>query len=94
MGSNSSDIWFGCCVGGQSSDVTSLRPALASGAAADRSDVYSGSVNVQGRFPPELFTIKPLHPAAPMCSPCIQHDNDPVTCLTLDLHVRQIWWLL
>lgn len=32
--------------GGQSSDVTSLRPTLASGAAADRSDVYGGSVKI------------------------------------------------
>lgn len=35
--------------GGQLSDVTSLRPLLASGAAADRSDIYSGSVNVSYR---------------------------------------------
>lgn len=34
--------------GGQSSDVTLHRPTLASGATADRSDVYSGSVKIQG----------------------------------------------
>lgn len=47
---------------GQSSHVTSLGPLLASGAAADRSDVYSGSLNVKGSFPTELFTTGPLRP--------------------------------
>lgn len=68
--------------------VTSLRPKLASGAAADRSDVYSGSVNVKGWFPTELFTSKPLHPAAPIGSPCIQYENEPMTYLTLDLYLQ------
>lgn len=38
--------------------------------AADRSDVYSGSV--KGRFLLELFTIKPLHPTARIYFPYIQ----------------------
>lgn len=57
----------------ESSDVTSLGPELASGAAADRSDVYSGSVSVKGW----LFTSESLHPAAPIDSPCIQYETEP-----------------
>lgn len=59
----------------QSSDVTSPRPKLASNAAADRADVYSGSVNAKGYFPTELFKNKPLHPTAPIGCPCTQHEN-------------------
>lgn len=70
----------------QSSDLTLLGPKLASGAVADRPDVYSGSVNVKGWFPTELFTSETLHLAAPIGSPCVQHENKLMTYLTLDLH--------
>lgn len=54
---------FSMLRGLQSSDVTSPRPRLASAAAADRSDVHSGSQNVKGRSPGDLFGPKPLRPA-------------------------------
>lgn len=42
--------------------VTSLRPTLASGIATDRSDVYSGSVNIlQCCFPWNHFILRPLY---------------------------------
>lgn len=52
--------WMLCRL--ESSDVTSLGPELASGAAADRSDVYSGSASVKGW----LFTSESLHPLYPV----------------------------
>lgn len=70
----------------QSSDLTLPEPKLASGAAADRPDVFSGSVNVKGWFPAELFTSKPLHTAAPIDSPCVQYKNKLMAYLMLDLH--------
>lgn len=70
----------------QSSDLTLPEPKLASGAAADRPDVFSGSVNVKGWFPAELFTSKPLHAAAHIGSPCAQYENKLMTYLMLDLH--------
>lgn len=54
---------FSMLRGLQLSDVTSPRPQLASAAAADRSDVHSGSQNVKGRSPGDSFSPKPLRSA-------------------------------
>ncbi len=51
-----------------------------------KSHVYSGSVNVKGCFPTVLFITKPLHPAAPVCSPLVEYENELMIYFTLDLH--------